>query len=134
MAQVYQLGGTSVLEIPVHNYSTTTDLAEGVAVIPDTSNTGGANTAMGVVLPASDAKPFGFLTTKIPFGKSGVCRVYGVAVGVASGTLHVGDIVMTDSAGAVKAQTTGLAQIGIAVSEAVSTDRVLVLIDRAKNA
>lgn len=134
MAQIYQLAATYLLDVPVHNYSTTTDLAEGVAVILDTANPGGVNTAVGVTLPASDAKPFGFLTTKIPFGKSGVARVYGVASGVASGTLHVGDIVMTDSAGAVKAQTTGLAQIGICMSEAVSTDRVLVLIDRAKNA
>lgn len=134
MAQVNQVAGTYLLDIPVHNYSTTTDLAEGVAVIPDTANPGGANTAMGVALPASDAKPFGFLVSKIPFGKSGLCRVYGIASAVASGTLHVGDIVMTDSAGAVKAQTAGLAQIGIAVSEAVSTDRVLVLIERGKNA
>lgn len=136
MAQINQLAGTYVLDIPCHNYSSSVDLAANVAVILDTSNTGGTGTnpAPGVTLPASNAKPFGFTVSKIPFGKTGLVRVYGVAVATASGTIHVGDILMTDSAGAVLPQTTGLAQIGLALSEAVSTDTVLVLIDRAKNA
>lgn len=139
MAQINQLAGTFLLDIPVHNYSTTTDLAEGVAVILDTANPGTANAAPGVTLPASDAKAFGFLTSKIPFGKSGVCRVQGVAVAIPTvgSTIAVGDVLMTDSSGFVKPQTATLSQIGIAlagVTTAVAADRVLVLIDRAKNA
>ena len=133
MAQVNQLGAIHLLDISVHNYGGS-DLAEGVAVILDTSNPGTATTMPGVTLPASDAKAFGILPAKIPAGKDGYCRVYGVAVGTATGTLHVGDYVMTDSAGGVKAQTAGLYTLGMALSEAVNGDRVQVLIDRAKNA
>lgn len=133
MALNYQLSPTYLLDVPVHNYGVS-DLAEGSAVILDTSNTGGANTAVGVKLPASDVNPVGILPTAIPAGKSGVVRVYGVASGIASGTVHVGDPLMTDSAGKVLAQTAGKFQIGICWSEAVANDRVLVLLDRAKNA
>jgi len=133
MAQVNQLAATYLLDVPVHNYGGS-DLAEGVAVILDTTNTGGANTAPGVMLPASSAKSIGFLPSAIPAGKSGVMRVYGIASGIASATVHVGDVLMVDTAGKVLPQTAGLHQIGIAFSEAVANDRVLVLIERAKNA
>ena len=133
MAQVNQLAATYLLDVPVHNYGGS-DLAEGSAVILDTSNTGGANTAVGVTLPASDAKVIGILPSTIPAGKSGVVRVQGIANAIAGGTLHVGDVVMGNSAGKVVAQTAGLQQIGYCWSEAVNNDRVLVLIDRSKNA
>jgi hypothetical protein len=133
MTQINQLGGVDVLSLPVKNYGVT-DIVDGACVILDTANPGSSNAARGVTLPASDVKPYGFAVGTIPAGKPGLVRVYGVGVGIASGTLHVGDVVMCDSAGAVLAQTAGKYQVGIAQSEAVATDRVQVLIERAKNA
>jgi hypothetical protein len=133
MAQINQLGGVDVLSLPVKNYGGS-DIPDGSCVILDTANPGSSNSPRGVTLPASDVKAWGFAIGTIPAGKVGLARVYGVAPGIASGTLHVGDVVMSDSTGAVLAQTAGKYQVGIAQSEAVSGDRVLVLIERAKNA
>jgi predicted RecA/RadA family phage recombinase len=138
MAVINQLAGTFLLDLPVHNYGGST-LAEGVAVIADTANPPGSNTAGGVVLPASDVAAIGFLTSAIPAGKSGTMRVQGVAVAnpTVGATIAFGAPVMTDSTGSVLTQTAGKYQIGYAwsaVTTAVSGDKVLVLIDRAKNA
>lgn len=138
MAVINQIAGTFLLDLPVHNYGGST-LVEGAAVILDTTNVATSSGAPGVVLPASDATPFGFLPSAIPAGKAGIVRVYGVAVAnpTVGVTFAPNAILMTDSTGSVKAQTTGLSQIGIAltgVTTAVAGDKVLVLIDRAKNA
>ena len=138
MARYDQFAGTYLLDLPVHNYTGST-LAEGVAGILDTTNTASSNLDPGVTLPASDAKTIGFLPSAIPAGKSGVVRVQGVSVAIPTVgvTFAPGDPLMSDSSGFVKAQTAGLYQCGIAwtgVTTAVATDRVLVLVERAKNA
>jgi hypothetical protein len=133
MAQLNQLSAQPVLDVEVHNYTGSTIVA-GSVVILDTSNTGGANTAVGVTLPASDATPFGILVDDIPTLKTGRCRVLGVAVGIASATVHVGSYVKCDSAGKVLASTGGTYVTGIAMTEAVNGDYIKVLIDRSKNA
>ena len=138
MAVLNQLAGTFLLDLPVHNYGGST-LAENAAVILDTANPASSSGASGVVLPASDVTPFGFLQSAIPAGKSGIVRVYGVSlanptVGV---TFAPNAPLMTDATGAVLAQTAAKYQIGIAitgVTTAVAGDKVLVLLDRAKNA
>jgi len=138
MAIINQLAGTHLLDIPVHNYGGST-LAEGVAVIFDTTNVATSSGAPGVALPASDVKAVGFLVSAIPAGKSGLLRVQGIALAnpTVGATFAPGDPVMSDSTGSVTAQTAGKYQIGIAVTgvtTAVSGDKVLVLVDRAKNA
>jgi hypothetical protein len=132
MTQLNQLAGTHLLDIAVHNYGGS-QLNAGVAVILDTSNPPAANSAPGVTLPASDAAPFGVLIDNIPAGRSGKCRVYGVAVVNTTGTVHVGNTLMTTSTGSVVAQTTGLNQLGYCLSEGVTGDQVLILLDRSKN-
>jgi len=133
MTQLNQVAGTHLLDVPVHNYGEST-LTTAFAVILDTSNTGGANTAVGVTLPASDANAFGILVESIPTLRTGRCRVQGIAPCTASGTVHVGDYLKTDSTGSVLKATAGTYVIGICMSEGVSGDIVNVLIDRSKNA
>jgi hypothetical protein len=134
MAQINQLGRVPGIELPVKNYGVS-DIAAGLAVIIDTTNTpAGSGTPMGVTLPASDAAAFGILVTTAVAGRMANVQLSGVAIGVASATIHVGDVLMTDSAGKLLPQTAGKFQIGVAMSEAVSTDNVAVLISRAKNA
>lgn len=135
MAQLNQLGGIAIPggDITVKNYGVS-DIAAGLAVKYDTSNPGGSGLPRGVILTASDVGAMGVAVTTIPAGKTGVVRTMGQAVATASGTLHVGDICMTDSAGKVLAQTAGKYQLGIVASEAVANDAVLVDIARAKNA
>lgn len=138
MARYDQFAGTHLLDLPVHNYGAST-LAEGVAVILDTANPASTSGAAGVTLPASSAKPIGFLPSAIPAGKSGVVRVQGIAVAIPTvgSTIAPGDPLMVDTSGFVLPQTAGLHQAGIAwtgVTTAVAADRVLVLVDRAKNA
>lgn len=136
MAQLDQLAGIAIPggDITVKNYGVS-DIAEGLAVILDTTNTpDGGGTPIGVTLPASDVKSFGIAVTSIPAGKFGTVRVLGVAIGTASGTIHMGDFLMTDSAGKVLVAGAGKYTIGQAMSEAVTTDRVAVLIAKAVNA
>jgi len=138
MAVLNQLAGTYLLDIPVHNFTGST-LVEGAAVILDTANPASTTFAAGVTLPASSAKPFGFLPSAIASGKSGVARVYGVSVAnpTVGVSLAAGDVLMQDSTGSVLLATAANPQIGIAMSAvttAVAGDKVLVLIDRAKNA
>jgi hypothetical protein len=135
MAQINQLAGIAIAggDITVKNYGGT-DIAAGLAVKYDTANPGGSGIPRGVVITASDVAAMGVTVTVIPAGKTGLVRTMGQAVATASGTLHVGDIVMTDSAGKVLAQTAGKYQLGIAASEAITADPVLVDIARAKNA
>jgi len=135
MAQINQLGGIAVAggDIPVKNYGGS-DIADGLAVKYDTSNPPGTNTPAGVVITSSDANPIGFALGTIPAGKMGLVRRLGRAVGTASATIHVGDVLMTDSAGKVLPQTAGKYQIGIAASEAVNADKVAVDISIAKDA
>lgn len=138
MAQLNQVAGTYLLDLPVHNYGGS-QLNAGSAVIMDTGNVGGANTAPGVVLPASDVKGIGFLVDNIPAGRSGRLRVQGVAMGLPTVgvSFNPGDPLMCDASGFVLPQTAGKYQIGIAWSAivtGVAGDTCLVLVDRAKNA
>jgi predicted RecA/RadA family phage recombinase len=138
MPIINQLAGTHLLDLPVRNYGVA-DLAEGAAVMLDTTNVASSQQAAGVVLTASAANAIGFLTSAIPVGKAGTVRVQGVAVAnpLVGTTIAAGAPVMTNATGAVLAQTAGNAQIGYAwsaVTTAVAGDKVLVLIDRAKNA
>ena len=135
MTQLDRLGNVPVNVLPCKNTSGS-DIAAKLAVILDTSNPpDGSGTPMGIKLPASDANAFGITLEAIPNNKIGRVAVIGsVAVGSASGTVHVGDYVMTDSAGKILAQTAGKYQIGMSLSEAVSTDDIKVLIMPAKNA
>jgi len=138
MARYDQFAGTYLLDLPVHNYGGST-LAEGVAVILDTANPATSVGAAGVVLPADATKPIGFLPSAIPAGKSGVVRVQGVAVAnpTVGVTFTPGTPLMVDTTGSVLAQTATNYQVGIAwtgVATAVAGDKVLVLVDRAKNA
>jgi len=135
MAQLNKLGNVPRNLLTVKNTSGA-DIAAGLAVIPDTTNTpGGSGTPMGVTLPASDVGAFAIAIETLTNTRLGRVAVVGsVAIGTASGTIHVGNYVMTDSAGKVLVQTAGKYQIGIALSEAVSGDSVSVLIAPAKNA
>jgi hypothetical protein len=117
----------------VKNYGVS-DIAEGLCVKPDTSNTGSNSAPMGVILTADDAKAWAVTMQIIKAGQSGEVQTLGQTWATASGTIHVGDPLMTDSAGKVLAQTAGKYQIGIAVSEAVSGDPCQFDIARAKNA
>lgn len=134
MAQIDQLGSIATTDLTVKNYSGS-DIADKLVVILDTTNLpDGSGTPIGVTLPASDVKAFGVAVGTLPTLKMGRIRVAGAAVCVASGTIHMGDVLMSDSAGKVLAQTAGKYQIGIAMSEAVTTEDVLVFLQRAKNA
>jgi hypothetical protein len=138
MAVINQLAGVHLLDLPVKNNGVST-LAEGAAVILDTANPASTSAAAGVVLPASSAKPVGFLVSAIPAGKTGLVRVQGIAVAnpTVGATIAAGDPVMVDTTGSVLPQTAGLYQVGIAwsaVTTAVAGDKVLVLVERAKNA
>jgi hypothetical protein len=132
MAQLNQLGTIPTVTLTCKNTSGS-DIAEGIAVILDTYVTG----QLSVKLPASDVGAFGVTAEAIPNGKMGRVIVTGVANCTASATITSAGAtayVMTDSAGKVLPQTAGKYQLGIALQDAVSTDRVNVLLCQAKNA
>lgn len=138
MAVINQLAATYLLDLPVHNY-TGSDIVDGAGLILDTANPASAAGANGVTLPASDVNAVGFANGTIPAGKAGLLRVQGVASAnpLVGASITVGTPLMTNSTGAVLAQTAAKFQIGYAwsaVTTAVAGDKILVLIDRAKNA
>jgi hypothetical protein len=135
MAQINQLGGIAVAggDIPVKNYGGS-DIAAGLVVKYDTSNPGGTNLPRGVVITSNDTLAMGVTVTVIPAGKTGLVRTLGQAIGTASATIHVGQVLMSDSAGKVLPQTAAKTQIGIATSEALNGDFVAIDIARAANA
>lgn len=135
MAQINQLSRTRVPggDDTVKNYGVT-DIGAYLAVILDTTNTPGSGTPKGVTLPASDVGAYAFTITPLVAGKLGQVQTLGIAIGTASATIHIGDYLMTDSAGKVLPQTAGKYQIGQAQSEALTGENVLVRIATAKNA
>jgi hypothetical protein len=139
MAQLNQVSGIAVPggDIVVKNYSGS-DIGAGLAVILDATNTpkGSGVGPVGVTLPASDAAFFGITLETIPTLKTGRVRWMGAAVGTASATVHIGATVMCDSAGKILTQTAGKFQAGMAGSEALNADPILVFLTpgAAKNA
>ncbi len=110
-------------------------IAAYLAVKLDTAHTPSATAPPSVVITASDVGPIGFTVNALAATTGlGLVQLAGLGVGTASATIHVGDVLMTDSAGKVLPQTAGHYQVGIAQSEAVSGDLVLVQIAIAKNA
>lgn len=137
MTQLNQVSGFGVPggDVGVKNYSVT-DMAAGIWVSLDTVNTPSNTAPVGVVLPTNDTKPFGVTVTAIAAGKIGLVRWMGGGIGTASATIHIGDVVMCDSNGKLLPQTATHFQVGIAGSEAASTEPVLIYITPggAKNA
>ena len=138
MAVINQLAGTHLLDLPVRNYGVSA-IVEGACVMLDTANPATSSGAAGVVLTASAANAIGFAVNAIPAGGSGLVRVQGIAVAnpLVGTTIAAGAPVMTNATGTIVPQTAAAAQIGYAwsaVTTAVAGDKVLVLIDRAKNA
>ncbi len=135
MPQINQLASRAILggDITVKNY-TGTDIPAFTAVKFDIANPGGTSNSRGVITTTSDANSYGVTLTVIPAGKQGLIRTHGEAVCVASGSISLGDTVMTDATGKVLVQTAGKYQLGIATSVAVANDQVTVDIARAKNA
>lgn len=139
----YQNGGFAITggDIPFHNYGGS-DIGAGLAVLLDTSNPGGTGDKVpGVVLPTASggvAGQIGVTVNAIPAGKTGLVRVYGVAVCTANGTVTIGETVMTSDTtsklGYVKTQTTAGAQLGVAIGSATDGNQVQVLLHLAKNA
>ena len=122
-------------DLPVKNYSAVTAIAAGVAVKFDTANPGAGvyGSPTGVLLTSSD-RTVGVTVDAIPAGKFGRVRTMGGAVLTAGATIHAGDVVMANAAGAAVPQTAGLFQLGTAANEALSGDPVLVILSIAKNA
>lgn len=141
MAQTNQLAGWPLgpgSDQVMGNYGGSA-IAAGLAVKYDTSNPGGPNTPRGVVITSDSTLVIGITVDSIPALANGIAgtgkvRRAGMAVATASATIHVGQYVMSDSAGKVLPQTAGLFQTGIADSEALSGDSVLVWVAPAKNA
>jgi hypothetical protein len=133
MAQVNQLGRVPGIELPFKNYSVAA-IAQKLAVIRDTTNLPGAGTPAGITLPASDVAAFGILVTNAAVGGMANVQITGVAIGTAIATIHIGDVLMTDSAGKLLPQTAGKYQIGTAMSEALTGEDVAVFLHQAKNA
>lgn len=137
MAVINQLSGVSTsngMDLPFKNYSGA-DIPAGTALICDSSNAPGTNTPGGVLTTADSTKCIGFALTVLKAGGMGMVRCGGLAVAIAGAAITYGVPVMTNSSGQVVTQTSGLTQIGIAMSAATaSTDQVLVLIAPAKNA
>jgi precorrin-4 methylase len=132
MAQIKQIGTNPVLTLPCKNTSGS-DLAEGIVVMLDTYVAG----QYSVKLTASDVGAMGVTAEAIANGKIGRVIVAGVASCTASATITSAGgtaVVMADSAGKVLPQTAAKYQVGFALQDAVSTDRVAVLLAFAKNA
>lgn len=132
MAQINQLGPIVPVYVTCKNYQSA-DIAAGTCVMLDTSNTpAGSGTApLGVLTTSgSTVAPFGIAAETLVAGKTGRVQISGVGVGIAGGTVHVGDAVMSDSTGELLDATTGKYAIGFAMSEAADENDLLVLIDR----
>lgn len=132
MAQINQLGTVPSVTLACKNTSGT-DIAEGIVVALATYVAG----QISIGLPTNDVGPFGVTAEIIANGKVGRVIVSGVANCIASATITSAAgtaYVMCDSAGKVLAQTAGKYQVGLALQDAVSTDRVNVLLAIAKNA
>lgn len=132
MAQLNALGTIPTLTLPCKNTSGS-DIAEGIVVSLATYVAG----QISIGLPASDVGPFGVTAEAIANGKVGRVIVSGVANCIASATITSAAgtaYVMCDNAGKVLPQTAGKYQTGIALQDAVSTDRVNVFLCPAKNA
>lgn len=112
-----------------------TAIAAGLGVLCDGTNKGDANNPPGVVLPTSTggvAKTIGITVETIPAGGMGRVRVIGAAVGLANATLAPGDPVeLSDVAahlGEIIAAASTHRGVGIALSDAVAGDPILVLV------
>lgn len=137
MAVINEMSGTSTsngMDLPFKNYGVS-DIAAGLAVKLDTSNVGDTNTPQGVILTASDAGAIGFALTVLKAGGIGMVRCGGTAVAVAKASFNPGVVLMTNSEGKVLTQTSGLCQIGYAMTKPTADgDSCVVLIAPAKNA
>lgn len=144
MAQNNQLAGWplgSGADQGMAVYSTTTAVGANLVVKYDTSNVGGPSLPRGVIITSDDTLCIGVTVDALAVapvagvpGPVGRVRRAGMAVCTASATIHVGQYLMSDSAGKVLPHTAGKYQIGIADSEAVSGDLVNVWLEIAKNA
>lgn len=135
MAVIEQLGGLPVTgaDVSFKNFGVS-DIAAGTVVKADTSNPPSPTLPGGVVAVTDDTNVLGVALETLVAGKMGRVRLAGGAVCTAGGTITFGDVVMSANTGTVVAQTAGKYQLGIALSSAASTEKVLVWIDKAKNA
>jgi hypothetical protein len=135
MAQINQLGSIPISggDLTVKNYQGS-DIAAKRVVKFDTVNTPDTSKARGVLLTSDSTFALGITLVTLVAGRLGQIRLLGAAVAVASATVHIGDWLMSDSAGKVLPQTAALTAIGRAMSEAANNEDVLVWLCPAKNA
>lgn len=130
MTQIKQVGNITVLALNCKNTSGS-DMAEGIAVMLDTFVSG----QISVKLTSGNTVAcLGITQEAIANGKIGRVIAIGVASATASGTITAGQFVMPDSAGKVLTQTATNAAVGIALQDALTTERLDVLLVPARNA
>lgn len=136
MATPNQLSGVAVQggDIPCKNYGAA-DLAEGVCVKLDAANPGGAGLPRGVVLTTSHFGAYGFTTMVLYAGKVGMVRTLGQAIGISGSAVAIaeGTVLMSDAAGRMVPQTTGLTQIGVAASTTTTVGERIAVDIRSSN-
>lgn len=126
-------------DLPVHNYSTTVTLGDGLGVLFDTT-TGNTD---GVVLPTASGgvvRTYGVIIGNIPPGKEGVVRVAGCAPMTADGAITAGDYVQVSDTTAklgyakkVTAASTTIEILGQALATAADGEPVPVLLMKQMN-
>lgn len=116
------------LDIAFKNYSGS-DIGEYICVAVDTVNLadGGGTAFTGCVL-SSNTTFVGVTQTIIPTLKSGLVRLQGVSVCIASATVAPGAALMPDSAGKVLTKTSTNTTMGRCLGSAANTEKVAVLL------
>ena len=123
-------------ELAVKN-TDSTDFAFGDVVKLDTSNVvSGTQAVVGALQGTAAAQPLGVCLEAIPQGKVGRIAPLGPIVRTtASGAISAGAILAAAASGKVAAQTSGQAQLGMAITAAASNnDPLLAMLFGAKNA
>ena len=103
------------------------------AVKISASGAGTAANVPTVVLCGADEKPFGILLSEPESGQAALIQVSGEQTAISGGTISAGDRLTVDAAGkvisATNTTTIGIS-IGNALADAVTADRVKILIDK----
>lgn len=130
-------------DIPVYNYSSSTDIAANTVVAVDATNTvnnGTTNTGIGIVLPSTGGNPtlcIGVTVEVVKASQTGRVRtVGGIATVVCDGAVTANTIVDASAsvAGRVAAHTAGKNSIGIALMTGADGDTIDILVCPAANA
>jgi len=132
-------------DLPVYNYSTTTAIAAGQAVMLDVANPVNnavpGNYAIGVTLPASGGNPsicLGITVDTIPALGTGRVRPGGVATVQCHGAVTIGTFVeatpTAGKVGRVRTSTAAQPSIGLALTSGIDDDIIPVLVLLNKNA